>query len=107
MTPAPFMRATPVLDINPILDRFAAPEQLTSHASFHAIDAAARQALLRGEDDTKTKVRPVSALFAQDQPEDGQAPQSRDLQDARGSREARARRAVFQTRRLTKLHGMV
>jgi hypothetical protein len=46
------MRATPVLDINPIMDRFAAPEQLTSRASFHAIDAAARQAHLRGEDDT-------------------------------------------------------
>jgi hypothetical protein len=41
------MRATPVLDINPIMDRFAAPEQLTSRASFHA-----RQAQLRGEDDT-------------------------------------------------------
>jgi hypothetical protein len=46
------MRATPVLDINLILDRFAAPEQLTGHASFRAIGAAARQALLRGEDDT-------------------------------------------------------
>jgi hypothetical protein len=46
------MRATPVLDINLILDRFAAPEQLTSHAPFHAIGAAARQAQLRGEDDT-------------------------------------------------------
>jgi hypothetical protein len=46
------MRATPVLDINPVLDRFAAPEQLTSRASFHAIGAAAGQALLRDEDDT-------------------------------------------------------
>jgi hypothetical protein len=46
------MRATPVVDINLIFDRFAAPEQLTSHASFHAIGAAARQAHLRGEDDT-------------------------------------------------------
>src|SRR5258705_2473662 len=50
-------------------------------------------------DDPQAQIGPVPALFAQDQPEDRQAPQSRHLRDARGRPQARARRAVFQARR--------
>jgi len=64
------MRATPVLDINLILDRFARAGQLTSHASFSCESVLQHGRLnLRGEMIRKLKVRPVSALFAQDHQE--------------------------------------
>jgi hypothetical protein len=48
-------------------------------------------------DDPQTAIRPIPALFPQGQSEDRQASQPWNLQVARGRREARTRRAVFQT----------
>src|SRR5438876_6818673 len=54
--------------------------------------------------DPKAQVRRVPPLFAQDQSEDGQAPQPRHFPQPPGRREARARRAVFQAPRTLRRH---
>src|SRR5215472_10882780 len=58
--------------------------------------SAKRRRREAGGDDPQAQVGRLSPLFAQSQPEDRPPPQSRDVQYARGGREARARRAVFQ-----------
>src|SRR5262249_39325322 len=58
--------------------------------------SAERRRREAGGDDPQAQVGWLSPLFAQSQPEDGPSPQSPHVQDARGGREAPARRAVLQ-----------
>src|SRR5262249_25280928 len=54
-----------------------------------------------GAHDPQAELRRLSPLFAQEEPEDGQAAQPRHVPDATRGRSARARGAVLQVARLT------
>src|SRR5262245_26885585 len=58
--------------------------------------AASPRVAVAPSHDPQAQVGRLSPLFAQAEPEDRPAPQSRHLQDTGGGREARARRAVLQ-----------
>src|SRR5205807_2774847 len=60
------------------------------------IDSVSNDRAEARNNDPQARVGRLPPLFAQGQPEDRQASQSRHFQDARRRREARARRAIFQ-----------
>src|ERR1700689_642512 len=79
------------------LPRFAGAEKFyleqQQRVRFNSMHVSLRGGLRH---DPQTSIRQIPALFAQSESEDWQAAQSRHLRPARRSREARARRAVFQ-----------
>lgn len=94
-------------EVVPVLRQSGLELETRRPASLRAGTCGFEKELVRGTDrwnrhkqeahhDSQTRVRRIPALFAQGESQDGQAPQPRHLQEPRGSRKARARRAVFQ-----------
>jgi hypothetical protein len=85
---------------SPAAASLAPPKRATMDAGSsrrrRARRASAVRLFARASSDPQAALRQIPALFAQDEPEDRPAPQSRHLQFPRGGRAARARGAILQ-----------